>query len=120
MDGFLFGKSLVTTRVTEVKTSAEPKTSLHLSGTVALKGVAKDDPRLQALREACQLAAALKNGAEALTDRSRQKGGKDPMTVVQGCNSLEKAVAEVEDLIRQLDEALAAEAAQVNELQANS
>ena len=110
MDGSFFGKPLVATRVTEVKPSAEPNSSLRLSGTAALHGVASNDPRLNALREACLLAQSLKDQAGALTARSQAKGVKDPMTVAQGCNSMHKAIADVEALIRQLDEALAAQA----------
>jgi type VII secretion effector (TIGR04197 family) len=104
--------------MTEGKPSAEPNPSLKLAGTQALKGVAQDDPRMVALRQACELAESLKQGALALAERSRLKGGKDPMTVVQGCNSLERALADVEELIRQLDETLSQEVAHQAELQA--
>ncbi len=120
MDGSFFGKPLVATRVTEVKTSAEPNPSLRLSGTAALHGVASNDPRLQALREACLLAQSLKDHASALTARSQAKGSKDPMTVAQGCNSMQKAISDVEVLIRQLDEALANQAQASNEFMVNA
>jgi len=106
MDGILFGKPLVTSRMTEVKTSAEPKDALTISQACAPNGVASNDPRLNALREACALAEALKDDSVALIDRAQVKGNQDPMTVAQGCNSLDKAVAEVEALIRKLDQAL--------------
>jgi hypothetical protein len=116
MDGSFFGKPLVATRVTEVKPSAEPNSSLGLSGTATLDGVASDDPKLQALRDACHLAQSLKDHANALTARSQAKGLKDPMTVAQGCNSMQKAIADVEALIRQLDQALAAQSLPNTEL----
>ena len=106
MDGILLGKPLVATRITEVKTSAEPKPSLHNLQTPFLSGVGKSDPRLNALHEACALAESLKDDSQALIARAQVKGHQDPMTVAQGCNSLEKAMAEVEALIRKLDDAL--------------
>jgi len=109
MDGILLGKPLVATRITEVKTSAEPKPSFKISQTTALRGVGENDPRLNALREACALAEALNDDSQALIARAHVKGNQDPMTVAQGCNSLEKAMAEVEALIRKLDDALVME-----------
>ena len=109
MDGILLGKPLVATRITEVKKSAEPKPSLKISQTTALRGVGENDPRLSALHEACALAEALKDDSQALNTRAQLKGNQDPMTVAQGCNSLEKAMAEVEELIRKLDDALVME-----------
>ena len=107
-------------RMTEVKPSAEPTSSLGISGTAILHGVASNDPRRQALRDACLLAQSLKDHASALTARSQAKGTKDPMTVAQGCNSMQKAIADVEALIRQLDEVLAAQVQTSNELQAHT
>jgi hypothetical protein len=42
------------------------------------------------------------------------------MTVAQGCNSMQKAIMDVEILIRQLDEALAAQAQASNEFMVNT
>ncbi len=110
MDGSLLGQPVMATRLTEVKLSEEPKTSLGLSVTAALHGVASNDPRLQALREASFLAQSLRDLDSALTARSQSKGVKDPMTVVQGTNAMQKAIADVEALICQLDQALAQQA----------
>jgi len=78
---------------------------LKLAGTAAYENIDPSDERLGALRNACCLLERLKAEAAALDDRSTQGRG-DPMTVATGRSGLDRAVEQLEALIRRLDEAV--------------
>ncbi|MBL9140404.1 MAG: hypothetical protein JNK53_00935 [Phycisphaerae bacterium] len=80
-----------------------PEGDLRLSGTVALSGLSPDDPRLDALRQACALLEALENERRQLDLRLATANRLDPMRVVTGRTSLDEAVEDTRALIRQLD-----------------
>lgn len=71
------------------------------------------DPRLHALQQACALLEALETERRLLDQRLMSANRDDPMRVVTGRTSLDEAVEDTRNLIRQLDEILceAAEAA---------
>ncbi|MBU3684206.1 MAG: hypothetical protein FGM39_09395 [Phycisphaerales bacterium] len=79
---------------------------LKLSGTVALRDVPSDDPRLQALSRACALLEALEAEAKALDRRLADANRVDPMRHVRGQTSLEAAMAETRTMVRELDDLL--------------
>ncbi len=106
MDGTrarLTGDSLVATEPKQFEISECP--SLRLAGTLAYEGIDPIDERLGALRDACCLLTRLKMEAAALAVRSQQGRG-DAMTVVSGQSGLDRAVDQLEGLIRSLDEAV--------------
>lgn len=88
----------------------EPKQtpSLRLAGTQAYDGIRPDDERLGALRNACCLLERLK--AEAIALEERSSGGRgDPMILASGRSGLDRAVEQLEALIRTLDESVLGE-----------
>jgi hypothetical protein len=87
-----------------------PEGDLRLSGTAALGVIDGADPRLQALRQACALLEALEHERRLLDQRLVSANRDDPMRVVTGRTSLDEAVEDTRNLIRQLDEILCAAA----------
>lgn len=85
---------------------AAVQSPLRLSGTVALRHVPADDPRLQALSRACALLEALEAESKALDRRLTDANRVDPMRHVRGQTSLEAALAETRALVRELDDLL--------------
>ena len=109
MDGSharLAGEKPVLTEPKQAGTQEAP--SLRLAGTLAFEGIDPTDERLGALRNACCLLERLKAEAEALETRS-QSGRGDPMKIATGRTALEVAVERLENLIRELDEAVLAD-----------
>lgn len=84
---------------------AEETPSLRLAGTQAYEGIEPGDERLGALRNACCLLERLKAEAVALEERSAAGRG-DPMITATGRSSLDRAVEQLEALIRSLDESV--------------
>ena len=68
-----------------------------------MSGLSADDPRLDALRQACALLEALENERRQLDLRLATANRLDPMRVVTGRTSLDEAVEDTRALIRQLD-----------------
>lgn len=83
---------------------------LRLAGTAALGSLAADDPRLAALRRACALLGHLEAERDALNRRLEESRRLDPMRQVAGRTSLDQAVEETRQLVRELDELLCAAA----------
>jgi hypothetical protein len=107
MDGTtarLTGNPPVETAAPETATDASSP-ELRLAGTAAYENIDPSDERLGALRNACCLLERLRAEAAALDDRSAQGRG-DPMTVATGRSGLDRAVEQLEALIRRLDEAV--------------
>lgn len=77
-----------------------------MAGTAALGALNAEDPRLQALRRACALLEHLEAERRQLNQRLITSNRRDPMRVVTGRTSLDEAVEETRDLIRQLDDML--------------
>lgn len=106
MDGTharLTGDSLVRPEPTRVEIEETP--SLRLAGTQAYEGLDPADERLGALRNACCLLERLKAEAVSLEERSAAGRG-DPMILATGRSGLDRAVEQLETLIRTLDEAV--------------
>jgi len=104
------------TRVkTDPLTQPEPKAPVadagfRLVGTAALNSLPVDHAGMLLLRQACAAQAALVAEAMRLQVRLRQDGRTDPIQAITGTNSLERAAAELAELVRVLDERLSAEA----------
>jgi D-serine deaminase-like pyridoxal phosphate-dependent protein len=90
---------------------AEETPSLRLAGTQAYEGIEPGDERLGALRNACCLLERLKAEAVALEERS-SAGRGDPMILASGRSGLDRAVEQLEALIRSLDESVLKEIGQ--------
>jgi D-serine deaminase-like pyridoxal phosphate-dependent protein len=98
----------------EPRRAEEETPSLRLAGTQAYDGIAPGDERLGALRNACCLLERLK--AEALALEERSAGGRgDPMILATGQSGLDRAVQQLEALIRSLDESVIGEIAEAVE-----
>jgi hypothetical protein len=83
---------------------------LRLVGTAALNSLPSDHAGILLLRQACAAQAALVADAMRLQLRLKQDGRCDPIQAITGTSSLEKAAAELADLVRVLDERLSTEA----------
>jgi hypothetical protein len=83
----------------------EETPSLRLAGTQAYEGIEPGDERLGALRNACCLLERLRAEAIALDERSAAGRG-DPMILATGRSGLDRAVEQLEALIRTLDESV--------------
>ncbi len=65
---------------------------------------------MRLLREACHLVAELEGERTRLLARLAAAGRQDPLRLVTGSTSLDRACQEAEQLVRTLDELLATEA----------
>ncbi|MBM4111195.1 MAG: hypothetical protein FJ254_07575 [Phycisphaerae bacterium] len=83
---------------------------LRLVGTAALKSLPSDHAGMLLLRQACVAQAALVAEAMRLQVRLKQDGRCDPIKSMTGASSLERAAAELAELVRMLDERLSTEA----------
>lgn len=83
---------------------------LRLVGTAALNSLPSDHAGMMLLRQACAAQAALVAEAMRLQVRLKQDGRCDPIQAITGASSLERAAAELAELVRVLDERLSAEA----------
>jgi hypothetical protein len=83
---------------------------LRLVGTAALNSLPSDHAGILLLRQACAAQAALVADAMRLQLRLKQDGRCDPIQAITGTSSLERAAAELADLVRVLDERLSTEA----------
>ena len=100
---------------TDPLTQPEPKApaaeaGLRLVGTAALHSLPTDHAGMLLLRQACAAQAALVAEAIRLQVRLKQDGRSDPIQAITGSSSLERAAAELAELVRVLDERLSAEA----------
>lgn len=89
-----------------VASAHSPVAGLRLAGTAALGAISADDPRLTALRRACALLESLEAERKALEQRLEAARRLDPMRQATGRTSLDAAVEETRELVRQLDELL--------------
>lgn len=69
-------------------------------------GEVADEEALHALREACRLLEQLKQDRACIEERLSAARRIDPLKVVTGRSSLERACCETEELIRRIDEYL--------------
>lgn len=100
---------------TDSLTQPEPKAAvadagLRLVGTAALNSLPSDHAGMLLLRQACAAQAALVAEAMRLQVRLKQDGRCDPIQTITGASSLERAAAELAELVRVLDERLSTEA----------
>lgn len=100
---------------TDSLTQPEPKlpvadAGLRLVGTAALNSLPSDHSGMLLLRQACAAQAALVAEAMRLQVRLRADGRSDPIQAITGASSLERAAAELAELVRVLDERLSTEA----------
>jgi len=100
---------------TDPLSQPEPKasvaeTGLRLVGTTALNSLPSDHAGMMLLRQVCAAQAALVAEAMRLQIRLKQDGRCDPIQSITGASSLERAAAELAELVRVLDERLSTEA----------
>jgi len=88
------------------------KVKLKLAGT-PMFGDVSDDEALATLREACRLLELLREDRARIEERLAATRRLDPVRVVTGRSALDRACAETEELIRQVDDYLSETAERV-------